>query len=83
MTTSHTVTARREFRCDDFDGNGRVHLVQPGQEYARHVAFPGDSDLGNTDFWVLRLCVTCQTRYGRSMPPRRRSRLAAGEGDQR
>lgn len=78
-TIAHTVTARKSFRCDAFDDGGKIHVVQPGEQYARHVAFPHDNDLGNAGFWVLRICESCQTRYDRPMPPRRTSRSNAGE----
>jgi hypothetical protein len=66
---SHTITARKSRRCDEY--GTRPHWISPGEEYARHVAFPNDADLGNIGFWVLRICAACQTQYGRSMPPRR------------
>jgi len=67
-TTAYTVTARKTFRCY---GVGCNAWVYPGEEYARHVAFPGDGDIGNEGFWVLRICAACHTRYGQSMPSRR------------
>jgi hypothetical protein len=67
---AHLVTARRSHRCEDYPGGGSEcqHLIQPGSDYVRAVAFPDDV----TDhIWVLRLCVPCATRYGKPLPPRR------------
>lgn len=67
-TTTQAITARKLHRCD---GVGCGVTIQPGDEYARHVAFPGDSDIGNEGFWVLRICPSCHTRYGQPMPERK------------
>lgn len=67
-TTAQTITARKLRRCD---GVGCDTVIHPGDEYARHVAFPGDSDLGNERFWVLHICPSCHTRYGEAMPRRK------------
>lgn len=67
-TTAWTVTARKAFRCYAYPCE---HVIQPGEEYARHVAFPWDNDIGNQGFWVMRVCRDCETKY-RSMPPRKR-----------
>lgn len=72
MTSSETRTARRAFNCSDCR-----RQVMAGEEYARHVAFPGDDVNSGTRPWVLRLCSACQTKYGRQMPPRRSKARAA------
>jgi hypothetical protein len=69
--TSHTITARKSRRCDEY--GMPPHQISPDEQRARHVAFPNDADLGNIGFWVLQLCESCQTQYGRAMPPRRRA----------
>jgi hypothetical protein len=72
-TTATTVTARKAFRCHGMHCN---HVIQPGEEYARHVAFPGDEVNDGPRPRVMRLCRQCQTAYERPMPPRRRKASA-------
>jgi hypothetical protein len=64
---SWTVVARKPFRCED-QGD---RAVVPGQVYVRMVAFPGSEVNGGDRPWVLKVCTTCATRYGRSLPPAR------------
>jgi hypothetical protein len=55
--TAHTVIARKAFRCQSY----RCHnMVQPGEPYARHVAFPGHDCNDGPAPWVLRICSDCQ-----------------------
>lgn len=74
QATAWTVTARRERRCENYPPC--YHLIQPGEDYARHVAFPGHEANGGTVPWVLCLCRGCQTQCGREMPPRRSRKSA-------
>lgn len=68
--SSKLVTARKTHLCEDRPcGSGGV--IAAGDDYVRAVAFPG-SDANNGDQpWVMKLCVSCATRYGRELPPRR------------
>lgn len=68
-TTARTITARKPRRCD---AAGCSTIIQPYADYVRHVAFPDDNDIGNTGFWVLRICSSCHTQYGQPMPERKR-----------
>jgi hypothetical protein len=75
--TSQTVTTRVRRRCNEGSLCAGTEWIEPGDDYARHVAFP-DGDINCSDRpWVMRLCVPCQTRYGRPMPPRRTRTVAA------
>ncbi len=74
-TTSHTVTARKAFRCED-DRCG--HDVQIGEDYGRHVAFPGAEFYDGPRPWVMRLCMPCTTKYDQPVPPRRNRRRQRG-----
>jgi hypothetical protein len=70
-TTAHTVTARLRRWCDDYICR---EPIEPGEDYARHVAFPGDECNGGSRPFVLCICQGCQTQYGQPMPPRRSHR---------
>lgn len=73
MTAAETRTARKPITCEDCRDT-----IEAGQQYARHVAFPGDeANADGTRPRVLRLCHACQTKYGRGMPPRRTKERAA------
>lgn len=67
-TTAETRTARRSHRCH---GYLCPNMIQPGEEYGRFVAFPGDEVNGSNQLWVMKLCVRCATEYDQPMPPRR------------
>jgi len=70
-TTVSTVTARKRHPCD---GHRCQSWIEPGHDYARYVAFPGDD--ANQGHWplVLRCCASCQAAYDQPMPPRARGR---------
>ena len=71
--TAHTVTARKAFTCQSYRCYNRI---QPGEAYARWVAFPGHDANDGPQPWVLRICTACQAP--KPMPPRRlRKRKAA------
>lgn len=76
-TTARIITARKPRRCG---AAGCNTIIQPYEDYVRHVAFPGDSDIGNTGFWVLRICVPCHTQYGQAVPARRAIRVSSTSG---
>ena len=68
-TTAFTVTARRPFTCQGY----RCHnTIEPGDDYAIHVAFPGDEVNTGTAPWSMKICATCQAPA--PMPARRRPR---------
>ncbi len=79
---AYLVRARKEHRCEDrpcvSDG-----IIRRGQDYVRAVAFPGDDANQSDQPWVLRICVSCATRYGRELPPRRRAALSTPENGER
>jgi hypothetical protein len=64
-TAVRVVRARKNHRCPNYCDNGKPGTIQPGQLYLRHVAFPGDSDIGNEGFWVLPECRPCAEERGR------------------
>jgi hypothetical protein len=66
-TTSHTVTARVAFLCHEPLCRQRVEV---GQDYGRHVAFPGADWFTDTRPWVWRLCMPCTTKHDQPVPPR-------------
>lgn len=71
--TAETRTARKPRQCEDYPSC--THVIQLGEEYSRHVAFPGhDANSDGSRPWVLHLCRACTTRYDRPMPPRRKRR---------
>jgi hypothetical protein len=76
-TTAHTVTARKAVRCDDYPCK---NIIQPGEDYVRHVAFPGCEFHGGDQPLVMRSCMDCTTRYGRRVPPRRNARAVSHRG---
>ena len=67
--TAHTITARRDRPCGQYPScpNGDI---KAGDDYARHVAFPGDDANNSPRPLTLDLCQPCHTDYGREMPPR-------------
>lgn len=74
MATAWTATARKRHLCHGIGHCIGTGSIEPGQDYARHVAF-GDEDFYQGDRpWVMRLCAPCQTQYDRPMPPRRSRR---------
>lgn len=77
-TSAYTVTARKRRSCDQYPRcyNG----IRPGDDYARHVVFPGDDANNSPRPWVLNLCRECQTEYDREMPLRRTSRKRKTRG---
>jgi hypothetical protein len=69
--SSCTVRARKARNCESYP---RCHRgIRQGEDYARHVTFPGSDVNTSTVPWVLHICATCQTEYGQEMPPRRRT----------
>lgn len=71
-TAVWTVTARKFHACMQYPRCYR--RIKPGEDYARHVVFPGDDANNSGRPLVLVLCQECQLDYGRGMPPRRRRR---------
>ena len=74
--SARTVTARRDRLCGNYpscpnDG------IKAGDDYARHVAFPGDDANQSNRPLTLDLCQPCHTEYERPMPPRRARRRKA------
>ena len=65
--TAHSVVARKAFTCEAYRCD---YEIQPGETYARHVAFPSPMSEVNqgTRPWVLRICHECQSPN--PMPPR-------------
>lgn len=76
--TAWTVTARKRHACDNYPRCFRG--IKPGEDYARHVAFPGDDANSSPRPLVLNLCQPCQTEYDRPMPPRRATRKKVRRG---
>lgn len=65
---TQTCTARKPFVCQ---GYRCLNVIHAGEDYARHVAFPG-SDVNSAPVpWVLRICSACHTEHGAAMPPRK------------
>jgi len=76
LETASTVIARKAFICDAYHCD---NMIDPGEEYARHVAFPGhDANDGSTP-WVMRICWECQSPA--PMPPRRTRKVRSGGGN--
>lgn len=50
-------TARRRRRCDGHL-NPERHWILPGQTYVAS-ALPPDSEIGNTRWWHIYLCLDC------------------------
>lgn len=70
--TAHTVTARKPARCENYIGGGWCPRgIAVGDDYIRHVAFPGHDCNTGTQPWVMRECTSCRTESGKPMPPRR------------
>ncbi|GAB3471888.1 hypothetical protein [Actinophytocola sediminis] len=69
--TAHTVTARKPFTCH---GYRCYHRIQPGEQYVRHVAFPGHDCNGGSSPWVMRICADCHAPADMPPPMRRRTR---------
>ncbi|MEU5945115.1 hypothetical protein ABZ793_06080 [Micromonospora sp. NPDC047465] len=69
-------TARKTHRCGS--ETGKCHTtIQPGDRYLL-ASLPPDSEMGNTDWWHLKVCRGCAEVYGQSMEeqvtPRRSTR---------
>lgn len=74
------VRARKRHWCDEY---AEAHPIEPGEVYARLVAFPdGDVNTGTTP-WVLKICATHFTQYGRTMPEPRTRAGMSGSGPRR
>lgn len=70
---AHTVVARKAYWCAD-SCKPEQHTIWPGEPYVRCVAFP-DGDVNcDTVPWTARICADCYCRYGKDMPPPRKSR---------
>lgn len=76
--TSYTVTARKDRPCDEYPE--RCGGIKAGEEYARHVAFPGRDCNQSRRPYVLCICRSCQTQYDRPMPPRRATKRKVRRG---
>lgn len=77
-TAASTVRCRKARRCDDYICE---RWIKPGEDYARHVAFPGDDANHGPRPLVIGICQDCQTQYGRGMPPRRNYKRVGGSND--
>jgi hypothetical protein len=53
-------TAKRRFRCDGHltDPDDR-HFIEPGKRYVKSSLPPNNSEIGNPEWWHLRLCQDC------------------------
>lgn len=59
-TTEHT--ARRRRQCGSYPCS---RSIEPGQQYLRHVAFPGDEGHEEgTRPWVIEECAACAAARG-------------------
>ncbi|GIJ10752.1 hypothetical protein ACFFMR_18980 [Micromonospora andamanensis] len=56
-------TARKPHRCDTDTGHRCRTTIQPGQRYLI-AAMPPNSELGNTGWWVVKICQPCAEQYG-------------------
>lgn len=57
MSTVADRIARKTHACSDY---WHGHVIQPGERYRRHVAFPGDEGHEEgTRPWVLKECDAC------------------------
>lgn len=74
--TAHTITARADRDCGSYPYCPHDD-IKAGQDYVRHVAFPGDDANQSSRPLTLELCERCHTEYDRPMPPRRVSRKKA------
>jgi hypothetical protein len=52
------VRAQTRHRCDSHLTPDRHH-IEPGELYVANALPPGDTDIGNTRWWHLRLCLDC------------------------
>lgn len=66
MSYAHTIRARSRRRCQGYRCTG-TGWIEPGQHYARHVAFPDDEVNQSPRPWVLHVCAACQAPA--PMPP--------------
>lgn len=58
--TERVVKARKRRRCDPRNTYmGCTGWIEPGTQYLRSVAFPGDDVNEGPNIWVLHVCAAC------------------------
>lgn len=51
------LTAKQQYRCDGHL-NPRRHVIGKGERYVRR-SLPPNSEIGNTSWWTMRVCMDC------------------------
>lgn len=77
--TAHTITARTDRDCGNYPHCPNDD-IKAGDDYVRHVSFPGDDANQSSRPLTLELCQPCHTEFDRPMPPRRAERKKARRG---
>lgn len=52
------VTSRRRYRCGSHLAPER-HYIEPGEQYVRNALPPNNPDIGNREWWHMRVCLDC------------------------
>ena len=70
------VAARRQYVCGNHLTGVEKHHIEPGQRYARNSLPPHNSEIGNENWWWLRLCLDCcpEKHDERRTPPEQADR---------
>ena len=53
------VTARRRYVCGNHLSGVEKHYIEPGQRHVSNSLPPHNSEIGNENWWSLRVCLDC------------------------
>lgn len=53
------VTARRRYVCGNHLSGVVKHYIEPGQQHIHNALPPHNSEIGNENWWHLRVCLDC------------------------
>lgn len=52
------VTARKRHTCGSHLSRDR-HYIEPGEQYVANALPPDNADIGNQNWWHMRVCLDC------------------------
>ncbi|WP_431892699.1 hypothetical protein [Micromonospora haikouensis] len=68
-------TARKQHTCEADTGTRCRTTIEPGDRYLL-ASLPPNSEMGNPDWWRMKICRGCAEQYGQTLDeqatPRRR-----------
>lgn len=63
------VTARRRYVCGNHLSGVEKHYIEPGQRHVSNALPPHNSEIGNENWWYLRVCLDCCPSEHDPRPP--------------